>query len=163
MSIANNCFSLLPWDAKREISSYLALSDAATFNGVLRRDERVYKKLPRDFALKHAIGILKQEHNSIVRRFQFCQDANDFRGMRRAAKDMIRFCLHPRSEIAFQHQMGVREKLLEFLEPLADVGSDVWEGATAARVEKMVGFARAALEVVGEMRLVRHIALPRAA
>ena len=159
MSVKANIFSLLPWDAKREISSYLALGDAATFNNVLRRDECVYKKLPRDFALKHALAILKQEHNSIVRRFQIYQDANDFRGMRRAGKDMIRFCLHPRSEIAFQHQSGVREKLLGFLEPLTDERSDVWEGATAARVEKMIGFARAAFEVVGEMHLVRHVSL----
>jgi len=159
MSTANNCFSLLPWDAKREISSYLVLADAATFNEVLRRDERVYKKLPADFALKHELRVLRQKHNSIVKRYEYYQDVDDFRMLRRAAKDMFGFCLHPRSDIVFMHQMGVREKLIGFLAPWVDVGSDVWEGATQGRVEKMIGFARAALQVVSETPFVRQVLL----
>ena len=162
MLIANNCFSLLPWDAKREISSYLALSDAATFNEVLRLDERVYKKLPTDFALKHALAILKQEHNSIIKRYQMCHDAYNFPLLRRTAKRMFRFCLTPRSEIAFMHQTGVREKMIGFLAEWVDEHSWVWEGASSAFKEKLLGYARAALEFVCEMYLVRHITLSSA-
>lgn len=159
MSIANNCFSLLHWDAKREISSYLVIADAATFNEVLRLDERVFKKLPRDFALKHALAILKQEHNSIIKRYQICHDAYNFPVLRRTAKRMFRFCLTPRSEIAFMHQKGVREKMIGFLEPWTDEHSWVWEGASAIRKENLLGLAMAALEVVSDTHFLRHITL----
>jgi hypothetical protein len=77
--MATNVFSLLPHDVKmHEITRFLNHRDVLAFNDVLRRDERVCKKLPADFALKHALGILKQEHNSIVRRYQIYQDADDF-------------------------------------------------------------------------------------
>ena len=124
-----------------------------------RRDERVYKKLPADFALKHALRILKQEHNSIVTRYQIYQDADDFPRLRRTAKAMFRFCLTPRSEIAFQHQTGVREMLIRFLTPWTDERSEFWAGASAARQERLLGFARAALDVVSATPLVRHVSL----
>ena len=79
-----NVFSGLPWDMKREISTFLERDDGASFNEVLRRDERVYKKFPKDFALKHALRILREEHNSIMRRIQFHIDRDDMRALRRA-------------------------------------------------------------------------------
>lgn len=160
IKMPTNVFSLLPHDVKmHEITRFLNHRETLALNEVLRRDERVCKKLPTDFALKHALRILKQEHNSIVQRYQIYQDADDFPRLRRAAKDMFRFCLTPRSEIAFQHQTGVREKLLGFLTPWTDERSEFWEGASVKHKEKLLGFARTALVVVGEMHLVRHVPL----
>ena len=158
--MATNVFSLLPHEVKMgEITRFLDHRDTLAFNSVLRRDERVWKKLPTDFALKHALRILKQENNSIVQRYQIYQDADDFPRLRRAAKAMFRFCLTPRSEIAFQHQKGVREIMIRFLTPWIDERSEFWEGASAVRKEKMLGFARAALEAVCETPFVRHVSL----
>jgi hypothetical protein len=158
--MAANVFSLLPHDVKiYEIASFLNHQDALAFNSVLRRDERVWKKLPADFALKHALDILQQEHNNIVKRYQIYQDADDFPRLRRAAKCMFRFCLAPRSEIAFMHQTGVRESLIRFLTPWVDENSEVWEGASENRKEKLLGFARAALEWVSGTPFVRHVTL----
>jgi hypothetical protein len=158
--MTTNAFSLLPHDVKmHEIARFLNHRDLLAFNAVLRRDERVWKKLPADFALKHALSILKQEHNSIVKRYQIYQDADDFPRLRRTAKAMFRFCLAPRSEIVFMHQTGVREILIRFLTPWTDKDSEVWEGASEARKEKLLGFARAALVWVSETPFVRHISL----
>ena len=155
--MTTNAFSL-PHDVKmHEIARFLDHRDTLAFNSVLRRDERVWKKLPADFALKHALSILKQEHNSIVQRYQIYQDADDFPRLRRAAKAMFRFCLTPRSEIALQYQKGVREILIRFLTPWIDERSEFWQGASVKRKEKMLGFARAALEAVCETPFVRHI------
>jgi hypothetical protein len=158
--MATNVFSLLPYDIKMyEIACFLTHADALAFNSVLRRDECVYKKLPADFALKHALDILQQEHNNIVKRYQIYQDADDFPRLRRAAKAMFRFCLNPRSEIAFMHQTGVKESLIRFLTPWVDEDSEVWEGASVNRKEKLLGFARAALEWVSQTPFVRHVTL----
>jgi hypothetical protein len=155
--MSTNAFSLLPYDTKLLVAGFLP--NTLAFNTVLRRDERVYKKLPADYALKHALGILKQEHNSIVKRYQIYQDADDFPRLRRAAKAMFRFCLTPRSEIVFMHQTGVREILIRFLTPWVDELSEFWEGASAARAEQLLGYARAALEVVSQTPFVRHVSL----
>jgi hypothetical protein len=158
--MVTNVFSLLPYDIKmHEITRFLTHADSIAFNSVLRRDERVYKKLPVDFALKHALDILQQEHNNIVHRYQIYQDADDFPRLRRAAKCMFRFCLNPRSEIAFMHQTGVKESLIRFLTPWVDKDSEVWEGAKPERKEKLLRFARAALEWVSETPFVRHVTL----
>ena len=162
--MTTNAFSLLPHDIKlHEITHFLDHRDTLAFNAVLRRDERVWKKLPADFALKHALRVLKQEHNSIVQRYQVYQDADDFPRLRRAAKAMFRFCLTPRSEIVFMYQTGVREILIRFLTPWVDERSEFWEGASAVRKEKLLGFARAALVVVSETPFVRHILLSHGA
>ena len=162
--MSTNVFSALPYDVKlHEITSYLTSADILSLNEALRRDERVYKKLPVDYALKHALRVLKQENNSIVQRYQIYQDANDLPRLRRAAKSMFRFCLTPRSEIAFQHQKGVREMLIRFLTPWIDERSEFWEGASVKRKEKLLGFARAALEVVCETPFVRHVSLSHGA
>ena len=153
-----NIFSLLPHDVKmHEITPFLNHCDALAFNSVLRRDERIWKKLPADFALKHALAILKQEHNSIIKRYQIHHYAYNFPLLRRTAKDMFRFCLTPRSEIAFMHQTGVREIMLGFLAPWTDADSWVWEGASAARKEKLLRYATAALVVIAETPFIRHI------
>jgi hypothetical protein len=155
--MVTNVFSGLPWDMKWEISTFLQRDESANFNEVLRRDERVYKKFEKDFALKHALRILREEHNSIMRRVQIYQDADDFKRLRRAAKRMLLFCLAPRSEIAFMYQRGVKEKLLLFLADWIDEDSEYWEGASAALKDRRLGFARAALSVVAETPFVRHI------
>ena len=159
-AIKMSVFTRLPQDMlQHEIARFLTHADVLAFNEVLKKDERVYKKLPADFALKHALRVLKQQHNSIVARYQIYQDAADFPRLRRAAKAMFRFCLTPRSDIVFMHQTGVREIMIRFLTPWVDEDSEVWEGASSARKEKLIGFARASLDVISSMPFVRQVSL----
>jgi hypothetical protein len=153
-------FTKLPQDMLQyEIARFLDHRDVIAFNEVVKKDERVWKKLPADFALKHALDILQQEHNNIVKRYQIYLDADDFPRLRRTAKCMFRFCLNPRSEIAFMHQKGVRERLIRFLTPWVDEDSEVWGTTSVNRKEKLLEFARAALEWVSQIPFVRHVTL----
>jgi hypothetical protein len=155
--MVTNVFSCLPWDMKWEISTYLERADGANFNEVLRRDERVYKKFPKDFALKHALRILKQENNSIVRRIQIYIDRDDLRWQRRTAKAMFRFCMNPRSEIAFMYQEGHKDKMYRFFEEWVDEDSECYEGASVVHKERLLKYARHALECVSKTPFIRHI------
>jgi hypothetical protein len=155
-----SAFTRLPQDMLQyEIARFLTHKDTLSWNEVLKKDERVYKRLPVDFALNHTLRILKQQHNSIVQRYQIYLDADDFPRLRRAAKAMFRFCLSPLSEIAFTHQTGVREILIRFLTHWVDENSEVWEGASAARKDKLIGFARAALDFVSSIPFVRQVSI----
>ena len=156
-------FTALPQDMlQHEINRFLDPLSRLHWNEVLKKDERVYKKLPVDFALKHELRVLKQQHNSIVQRYQIYQRVDDFPRLRRAASAMVRFCISPRSDIVFMHQTGVREIMISFLTPWVDEHSEVWEGASALRKEKLIGGARAALNVACSIPLVRQVPLKRA-
>jgi hypothetical protein len=155
-----NVFSGLPWDMKREISTYLQRDDGANFNEVLCRDERVYKKFPKDFALKHALCVLKEEHNSIIRRvgiFRDLEDRYDRAQLRSATNCMFRFCMNPRSEIAFMYQGGVKEQLIRFIAPWLDEDHYGYIGVKPAKKETLLGNARWALEIVSKTPFIRHI------
>ena len=158
MSSNTNVFSMLPWDMKHTIASYLETT--STFNEVLRRDERIYKKFPADYALTHALCILKQEHNSIVRRIQIFVNADngyDRMRLRRATNNMFRFCLHPRSEIAFNYQGDVKEKLIRFITPWLDEDHYGYIGMNSVKKEMLLRNARWALECVYQAPFIRHI------
>jgi len=67
--MSTNAFSLLPHDIKlHEISRFLTSADVLSFNEVLRKDERVYKKLPADYALKHALRTKYAHYKGIEKR-----------------------------------------------------------------------------------------------
>ena len=159
MASITNVFSLLPWDMKHTIASYLENSYA--MNEVLRRDERVYKKFETDYALTHALRILKQEHNSIIRRcniFLDLEDNFDRIQLRRATNNMFRFCIHPRSTIAFNYQGGVKEKLIRFITPWLDEEHYGYIGIRdPVKKETLLRNARLALECVSQAPFIRHI------
>jgi hypothetical protein len=153
-----NVFSLLPWDIKHAIAGYL--ENSYVMNEVLRRDERVYKKFPTDHALKHALCVLKQEHNSIIRRCNIYVDLDgryDRLQRRRAANCMFRFCINPRSTIAFNYQGGVKEKLIRFITPWLDEDHYGYNNMKAVYKEALLGNARLALECVSQAPFIRHI------
>ena len=64
--MTTNIFSLLPYDLKLEIAGLLDHRDILALNESLRRDERVYKKLPADYALTIHILALKQKYTSLA-------------------------------------------------------------------------------------------------
>ena len=157
--MVTNVFSRLPWDMKWEISTFLQRDDGANFNEVLRRDERVYKKFKKDFALKHALRILKQEYNSIVRRIDIGSNpvVGGLGGGGGATNNMFRFCLHPRSEIAFNYQSDLKEKLIRFIAPWLDEDHIGYLGMTSVKKEILLQNARWALEYVSKAPFIRHI------
>jgi hypothetical protein len=55
---------MLQW----EIARFLTHKDALAFNEVLKKDERVYKKLPEDYAIKHALITKRAQYESIATR-----------------------------------------------------------------------------------------------
>jgi hypothetical protein len=65
-------FTALPQDMLQwEISRFLDPVSRADFNAVLKPDERVYKKLPKDYAIKHQIKLSHDSYHSLARDLQF--------------------------------------------------------------------------------------------
>jgi hypothetical protein len=72
-------FAKLPHDMlQHEIARFLTSSDSLNFNEVLKKDERVYKKLPIDYALKHALITKRTHYEGIATRLKFLLNRLDW-------------------------------------------------------------------------------------
>jgi hypothetical protein len=119
-------FTALPQDVLQyEINRYLNPESRAEFNAVLKPDERIYKKLPTDYALKHAIKTTFNAYTSIGLLADFYTEeiyGTDYRRMSAAIcgeKTLIRMFnlwFQPLNALAIMYQRGLKEQLLRSLE-----------------------------------------------
>jgi len=65
-------FTALPQDMLQyEINRFLDPVSRADFNAVLKVDERVYKKLPEDYAVAHDITVKRAQYKSMMMRLSY--------------------------------------------------------------------------------------------
>jgi hypothetical protein len=121
--MSTNVFSALPYDVKlHEIAPYLTSADVLSLNEVLKKDERVYKKLPADYALKHALKTKRIHYETIATRLNLLLsnvgDWDDVR-VRRAVmelKKVFAFLKDPVNSIIFMYLRGLKEKMIRMVE-----------------------------------------------
>jgi len=119
-------FIALPQDMLQyEINRYLNPESRAEFNAVLKPDMRVYKKLPTDYALKHAIKTTFNAYTSIgLLADSYIEEigGSEYRSQRAATggeKTLIRMFnlwFQPLNALAIMYQRGLKEQLLRSLE-----------------------------------------------
>jgi hypothetical protein len=111
-------FTRLPQDMlQHEINRFLDPVSRAEFNAVLKADERVYKKMPKDFAIAFDIEVKRAHYEGIVTRLNFRLSRLDWGGSHhfdyetsnpaRAEKElkkMFAFFQAPSTAIIFAHK-----------------------------------------------------------
>jgi len=149
-------FTNLPQDMlQHEITRFLDHRDSLSFNEVLRRNERVYKKLPADYALKHALKTKRLHFETIVTRLNlllhqlgcstaFGFDAESHRWAALATtelKKVFAFLKDPLNSLIFMYLPKLKEKMIrrvndwmadytELYELLSDGGAELRALAT---------------------------------
>jgi hypothetical protein len=152
-------FTNLPQDIlQHEITHFLDYRDSLSFNEVLRRNERVYKKLPADYALKHALKTKRLHFETIVTRLNlllhqlgcstaFGFDAESHRWAALATtelKKVFAFLKDPLNSFIFMYLHGLKGKMsrmvdhwmaddMELYEFLSDGGAELRALATETR------------------------------
>jgi len=169
-----NPFSLLPWDTKDAIVRYLDTSWA--FNEVLRRDERVYKKLLPDYALTINLRVLATKYTSLVNK------ANNAVSMwrwtrvpliratiaRQAFLDtyiaLFHFFADPMSAPLFAYQNGFKAKqvdVLNYWNVTSLMRLTDWDESfiylSSVQIEDFRNALRKALSAVNRVEYIRHI------
>jgi len=142
--MSTNIFSSLPYDVKLLINSFLPSS--LVFNTVLRRDERVYKKFPKDYALKHAIITKRTHYESIATRLNQLLGCLTL-GPRivRAQKDLKKlftFFLDPSTAIIFTHQLSVKFQMAHMVEQWMEEDQELYDYMTDEETRVMIALAR---------------------
>jgi hypothetical protein len=74
-------FTALPQDMLQwEINRFLDPLSSLNWNEVLKKDERVYKKFPKDYAIKHQIKISHKNYEDLAWRLQISLDRVEVAG-----------------------------------------------------------------------------------
>ena len=76
-----NIFSTVPWDIKQyAIASFLISSERTAWNQALKKDERVFKKFDKNYAIRHHVLVLSRKFNSMKKRLHLAEEDLDESG-----------------------------------------------------------------------------------
>jgi hypothetical protein len=159
-------FTRLPQDMLQyEIARFLEHRDILSFNEVLKNGERVYKKLPVDYAIKHHILVCKSQFDKIAADAQmWCLMGNIDRLVVTWLK-LFKFFANPINKLVFSYQQGVKENQLRtvynWLEDAVD--EEFYTLIDKKQKEELLAAAMAAIDAINGAPFVRHIQVSRAA
>jgi hypothetical protein len=160
-----SAFTALPQDMlQHEISRFLDPISRAEFNVVLKNDERVYKKLAADYALKHHIITVKKGYEDIVRDLNYNLQSlgHDWAGhlnARRAVNKLNRlfkFFLKPMNLVVVSYQQKVRAMLIRTVKDWLE-DQELYEFTTCQEKEELQNNALLALATLRSVRFVRQV------
>ena len=162
-------FSKLPQDMlQHEINRFLDPISRASFNAVLKPEERVYKKFCADYSLKHELKTLRQAYKMKLGKINAWLDGTEHTnsGALRLAKIIVSF-IHwlkePRHTILIIYRANLKAKILAMLEMFMgesiEDGGDVWyyDMLPGYRIEHIQEAARLSYDELQKIEFVRHI------
>jgi hypothetical protein len=122
-----SAFTTLPQDVLQYVMSpFLDPLSRTTFNTVTKPDERVYKKFPADYALKHAILTAHKAYHTIVSELNYNLDnigggVVDARGIsfeEKCVKGLWRlfnFFKNPHNSLIFMHKTDWKKQCISVI------------------------------------------------
>jgi hypothetical protein len=159
-------FTLMPQDMlQHEINHFLDPLSRAEFNGVLKPDERVYKKFPLDYALKHAILTAHKAYHAIVAELNYNLDnvglgVVDSRGMsfeKKAVKGLRRFFAffkNPLNSLIFMHKPDLKKQFTSGIAMMAGPRLDLYYYLDEELVAELRAEATHVLATINAIRVV---------
>jgi hypothetical protein len=166
-------FARLPQDMLQyEIARFLNHRDILSFNEVLKNGERVYKKLPVDYAIKHHILVCKGQFDKIAADAQIEINYVEGWGIMGHIERLVvtwlklfKFFADPINKLAFSYQQGLKESQLRtvhyWLEDAVD--EEFYNLIDEQQKKDLLEAAMAAYDAINATPFVRHIKVSREA
>ena len=158
-------FTALPQDMLQwEIARFLTHKDALAFNEVLRKDERVYKKLPADYAIKHQFKISHNSYHSIAPALLFSlsriqdgwQEIHAPKAVK-LLKKLFAWFKDPKNHVVLMHTTGRKEGFLENIGQWTEGDLELYEHISSSKVDELRAEAREVLALISEVPFIRHV------
>jgi hypothetical protein len=157
-------FTALPQDMLQwEINRFLTHKDALAFNEVLKKDERVYKKLPEDYAIKHQIHISHDSYQKLATALQFSLERTVLFGWQdipkvvKLLKKYLAWFKDPKNHVAIMYTKGRQERFLENIGQWTELDMELYENLPETVVEELRDDALDMLILVANLKFVRHV------
>ena len=157
-------FTRLPQDMLQfEIARFLNHSDTLSWNEVLKNNERVYKKLPADYAIKHQIKMSHKAYQGIGAALQFQLDHPIGRHTDalcvRLLKKYFAWFRDPKNSLVFMYIEGRKQTFSELITAWCDTDLDFYERLSDEQVDELRLDAAQTLSYIESVPYVRSIRL----
>lgn len=139
-----NPFVEVPYDVLQKVlCPYLDMDSMINFNRVVDHRDRVYRRLPKDYAIRHQLRLSSIKWHKMFDKFETIDDRNmKCKILYRVFKDIIR----PINRVFIWHNSKFREtyinKFYEFQDPSNDVygeeTSKTWKKSYVALANRAV-------------------------
>lgn len=163
-------FTALPQDMLQwEINRFLDPLSRLHWNEVLKKDERVYKKLPPDYAIKHQMMLSHQEYQDIAWKLQLSLGhiggegpdgvwpSIDVPKSVKLLKKYFAFFKDPKNHVVLMYIKARKESFLEGISQWTDPNIDLYENLSGAEVELLREEAFELLKLLAEIPFIRNV------
>jgi hypothetical protein len=160
-------FSLLPQDMLQyEINRFLDPVSRMAWNEVLCSDERVFKKFPSDYALKHQILVSNKRYQAIARETNYFIDSIEVAHITGNTHKLLKLLTHffnyftdPQSAISISFTHGLKDTFLGMLDFWATGEMDLYDYMTLHQESEIRYQAKKAFDTVSAISYIRDISL----
>jgi hypothetical protein len=167
-------FTRLPQDMlQHEINRFLDPVSRANFNAVLKPDERVYKKMPKDFAIAFDIEVKRAHYEGIASRLRFRLSRLDWGGSHffdwetsnparaeKEVKKMFAFFQDPSTAIIFAHKQWLRGEMARMVGEWTEDDNELYEYMRDGGAE-LKALAAKTRDIILSRPFVRHVHFAR--
>ena len=159
-------FTTLPQDMLQwEIARFLTHKDTLNWNEVLKNDERVYKKLPTDYAIQHQIHLSYHTYQEIAKEIHYNIDRitapwlgnYHIRQSVKMLKKYFAWFNDPKNHIVLMYTKGRKEGFLENIGEWTEIDVELYEYIPETDVEALRTKAFETLNLVADVKFVRHV------
>jgi hypothetical protein len=156
-------FTALPQDMLQwEINRFLDPLSRLQWNEVLKKDERVYKKFPRDYAIKHQFKISYASYRSVAPAFLFVALAHPSAAPNalkafRLLKKLFAWFKDPKNHIVFMYTAGRKENFLENIAQWTEEDMELYEHISIEQGDELRAEGREVLALISEVPFIRHV------
>lgn len=164
-------FTALPQDMLQwEINRFLDPLSRLHWNEVLKKDERVYKKFPKDYAIKHQIELAQQAYKEIAWKLQLSLGCIGGEGPEgggweqpdvlksvKLLKSYFAWFKDPKNHIVLMHIEARKLWSLEGIRPWTGPYMELYENLSEAEVEVLRGEAFETLNLLADVPFVRDV------
>ena len=155
-------FTKLPQDMLQwEIARFLDHRDILSFNEVVRKDERVYKKFPVDYALKHALMTKRLHYETIATRLNFLLNGLSWEPSRPAQADkelkkIFAFLKDPVNAFIFMYLRQLKGVMTRMVECWIEEDQELYEYLSDGGRE-LRALATETRDYIATIPFVRHV------
>ena len=124
-----NIFNFVPHDVTQWVlNPFLTAEDRANFNAVLEPTERIYKRLPVDFAIKHSVKAFASTQKAHVARiteamdlcYELLERGADSHTPLQPLTRYVDFILSSQAKLIFQHRAKAKQSAINDLNLFLD-------------------------------------------
>ena len=163
-------FTRVPQDVLQHVlSRFLDPVSRANFNAVLKPDERVYKKMPTDFAIAFDIEVKRALYEGIATRLRFRLSRLEWGGSHffdwessnparaeNTVRAMFTFFQAPETAIIFAHKKGLKEQMARMVSEWTEDDNELYTYMRDGGAD-MKALAAQTRAVILSRPFVRHV------